>query len=77
MNAIAEGDATQPDAGNRQGSEAGKGSLKAPADVSAEEGEVASASAGTSGDTPADDTAAAKSRRTKQKGRVLTSPDCK
>jgi len=72
MNAIAEGDTTQPDSGKGQESEAGAGSPNAQADAPTDDSEAASVAAGVATDSPADGAAITKPPRTKQKGRALT-----
>ena len=54
MNAVAEGDATQPDSGKGQEGEAGAGSPNAQADVPTDDSEATSVAAGAATDAPAD-----------------------
>ena len=75
MNAVAEGDPTQPDSGKGQEGEAGAGSHNALADVPTEDSQATSPSAGPATDAPADGGATTKPPRTKQKGKVLTSTE--
>ena len=75
MNAIAEEDATQPDSGKGQESEAGAGSPNALADVPTEDSQATSVAAGAATDAPADGRVTTKPPRTKQKGKVLTSTE--
>ena len=76
MNAIAEGDSAQPDAGKSQESEAVRGSANAQlGDVPTDDSEAASVTAGAATDAPADGAATTKPPRTKQKGRVPTSAE--
>ena len=74
MNAIAEGDATQPDSDKGQESEAEAGSPSAQADVQTEVCQATSVAAGAATDAPADGAATTKLPKTK-KGRVLTSTE--
>lgn len=73
MNAMVEGDATQPDAGTGLESETRASSPNAQADAPTDDSGVASVAAGAAPDSPADGAGTTKSRRTKQKGRALSS----
>jgi hypothetical protein len=75
MNAVAEGDPTQPDSGKGQEGEPGAISHNALADVPTEDSQTTSPSAGPATDAPADGGATTKPPRTKQKGKVLTSTE--
>lgn len=75
MNAVAAEDATQPDSGKDQQSEAGAGSPNAQADTPTNDSEATSVAVGAATDSPVDSAATTKPPRTKQKGRVLTSTE--
>ena len=75
MNAVAEGDATQPDSGKDQEGEAGAGSPDALAHLPTEDSQATSVAAGAATDAPADGPATTKAPRTKQKDRVPTSAE--
>ena len=75
MNAVAEGDPTQPDSGKGQEGEVAASSPNALADVPTEDSQATSPSPGPATDAPADGAATTKPPRTKQKGKVLTSTE--
>lgn len=76
MNAMAEGDTTQPDAGKSQESEAVTGSASTQlGDVPTDDSEAASVTAGAATDAPAGGAATTNPPQTKRKGRVLTSAE--
>ena len=75
MNAIAEGDPTQPESGSGQESAAGAGSPDALVDVPTENSQATSVAAGAPTDAPVDGPVTTKAPGAKQKGKVPSSTE--